>query len=160
MNCARHPDTPVAAYCRTCGKSLCETCKCEVRGVIYCEDCLANRVQAATPPGARPPGTGPHPAVAGVLAGFLPFGVGQAYNGQYARGLVYLVAFIGLIWAVTQGGPATPVVGILLGAFYFWQLIDAVRSASYLQAGLAAPDPFGIQNRLHCHQRRPDGPQP
>jgi TM2 domain-containing membrane protein YozV len=143
MNCARHSDTPVAAYCRTCGKALCETCKRDVRGVIYCEDCLASRVQAPpAQPGVRPV-SGPHPAVAGVLAGFLPFGVGQAYNGQYARGLVYLIAFIGLIWATTQG-EGEVVFGLLLGALYFWQLIDAIRSASYLQAGQPAPDPFGV----------------
>ncbi len=34
MNCAVHPDAPVAAYCRTCGKALCENCKRDVRGVI------------------------------------------------------------------------------------------------------------------------------
>jgi len=143
MNCPQHPDTPVAAYCRTCGRGLCPACQREVRGLIYCEDCLASRVQAPLLPPSGRPGSGPHPAVAGVLAGFLPFGVGQAYNGQYARGLVYLMVFIGLIWVNNNGG-VQPVFGLLIAAFYFWQLIDAIRSASCLQAGQAAPDPFGI----------------
>jgi TM2 domain-containing membrane protein YozV len=145
MNCAQHSETPAAAYCRTCGKALCEVCKRDVRGAIYCEDCLASRVQAPpAQPGLLPPGSGPHPPVAGMLAFFLPFGVAQAYNGQYARGLVYLVAFIGLLWGLTQGTGAEPVLGVLMGALYFWQLIDAARSAHYLQRGLPAPDPFGI----------------
>jgi hypothetical protein len=146
MNCAIHPEMPAAAYCRTCGKALCETCKREIRGVIYCEDCLANRVQTAAPPSvtAVPSPGGPHPAVAGVLAGFFPFGVGQAYNAQYARGFVYLVTFIGLIWAVSHSGSAAPVFGISIGAFYIFQIVDAVRSAQFLQRGLPAPDPFGL----------------
>lgn len=38
MNCAIHPEVAGTAFCRTCGKSLCEECKRDVRGVIYCED--------------------------------------------------------------------------------------------------------------------------
>jgi hypothetical protein len=70
----------------------------------------------------------------------IPFGVAQAYNGQYARGLVYLLTFVGLIWAANQNG----FFGILIAAFILWQMIDAVRSAQYIQRGLPAPDPFGI----------------
>ena len=44
MNCANHPQTPAAAYCRTCGKPLCSACTRQVMGVIYCENCLAERV--------------------------------------------------------------------------------------------------------------------
>ncbi len=151
MNCAKHPESPVAAYCRTCGKALCESCKRDVRGVIYCEDCLATRL-AGEKAGAAPAvvvttGAGsPHPGLAGVLAGFFPFGVGQAYNGQYARGFVYLIVFIALVWATDHGGPADVIFGLGLAAFWFFQLIDAVRSASALRAGLPAPDPFGIDN--------------
>ena len=74
MNCATHQQTPAVAYCRTCGKPLCENCKREVHGLIYCEDCIASRVQGA------PAGAGvvnpqaPHPGVALVL-GIIP-GVG------------------------------------------------------------------------------------
>lgn len=150
MNCAKHPEVAAAAYCRTCGRALCETCKRDVRGAIYCEDCLASRVQnpVAGPAlvGARP--SSPHPAVAGVLAGFFPVGVGQAYNGQYSRGLVYLLVFIGLIWGADHGGPFDFVFGLGIAAYYFFQLIDAVRSARQLQVGLPAPDPFGIDNLL------------
>jgi len=44
MNCANHPQSPIAAYCRTCGKPLCTNCTRPVMGVIYCENCLAERV--------------------------------------------------------------------------------------------------------------------
>jgi hypothetical protein len=146
MNCAQHADRPVAAYCRTCGKALCEPCKREIRGFIYCEDCLASRVQpAAWAPAAVPPygRGGPHPGMAFLLALLLPFGVAPVYNGLYARGLAYLVVFVALISGLCQGGSASLICGIGLAAFYFWQIIDSVRSARYLQMGLAAPDPFG-----------------
>ncbi len=150
MNCAKHPESPVAAYCRTCGKALCETCKRDVHGVIYCEDCLATRLAGQRPATAPQvvvaPAGGPHPAVAGVLAGFFPFGVGQAYNGQYARGFVYLIVFIALIWAVNHGGPAEVIFGLGIAAFWFFQLIDAVRSAHQIRSGMPVSDPFGVDN--------------
>src|SRR6185437_8929245 len=42
-----HTDAPAAAFCRTCGKALCENCKRDVMGAIYCEPCIAARLQAA-----------------------------------------------------------------------------------------------------------------
>ena len=44
MNCANHSDIAAVAFCRTCGKPLCQTCTRDVRGVIYCESCLAARL--------------------------------------------------------------------------------------------------------------------
>ena len=45
MNCATHGDTAAVAFCRTCGKPLCNQCTRDVRGVIYCEACLAARME-------------------------------------------------------------------------------------------------------------------
>ena len=105
MNCANHPQTPAVAYCRTCGKPLCNQCTRQVMGVIYCENCLAERVTGTAPPPSQfqpapgyqgpvqPVSAGPNPALAGVL-GAIPFGVGAVYNGQYAKGLAHLLIFI------------------------------------------------------------------
>jgi len=43
MNCAIHNEIAAVAFCRTCGKPLCTNCTRDVRGVIYCEACLAGR---------------------------------------------------------------------------------------------------------------------
>jgi hypothetical protein len=146
LNCAKHPEVAAAAYCRTCGRALCEACKRDVRGAIYCEDCLASRVQnPATASGLR--ASGPNPVLAGLLS-LMPFGVAQAYLGQYARGLVYLLVFIGLIWGADNAGPFDFVFGLGIAAFIFFQLFDAVRSARCLQMGQPAPDPFGLDNLL------------
>src|SRR2546426_11165488 len=107
MNCANHPDAAVAQYCRTCGKPLCANCTRAVHGVTYCESCLAARLEGVQPPqqgmdqGLKvppTPGSGPNPALAGILAGFFPFGGGAVYTRQYAKGLAPLGSFVGMVW--------------------------------------------------------------
>ena len=49
MNCATHNDTAAVAFCRTCGKPLCANCTRDVRGVVYCEPCLAARLEGHAP---------------------------------------------------------------------------------------------------------------
>jgi len=166
MNCATHNDVAAVAFCRTCGKPLCNQCTRDVRGVIYCEACLAARMEGTAPaagfvppvqtvyphagsasPGPRLPlNTGPNPAVAGILAGFFPIGVGAVYTGQYAKGLSHLVIMVLLILGVSSNLPwyVITVLGILIGFFYVYQIIDAVRSAKAIQMGEPAPDPFGL----------------
>lgn len=165
MNCANHSLNPVAAYCRTCGKPLCSSCTRQVMGVVYCENCLAARVSGtpvSTPypsgPGGAPrmqPSSGPHPGVAGILAGFFPFGVGAVYCGQYIKGLVHLVIFILLIVGQvnTNSDGMHVVLGLSIGAYYFYQLIDAIRCAKAIQLGQTAPDPFGLNTMFGPGER-------
>ncbi len=169
MNCANHAGASAVAYCRTCGKPLCSNCTRPVRGVIYCEDCLGSKMEgvpagtAGFVPGSfspaasgqipppPPPGisSGPNPAVAGILAGFFPFGVGAVYNGQYAKGLAHLGIF-GLLCAGISASDSgqSEALGIICGLgmsfFYVYQIIDAVRSARAIQVGQPAPDPYGL----------------
>jgi hypothetical protein len=172
MNCAYHADQAAVAYCRTCGKPLCANCTRPVRGVIYCEDCLGSRMASVTPaagfvqppssavpptayapaqPVAPPPTSGgPNPTVAGILAGFFPFGVGAVYTGQYAKGLAHLAIF-GLLVAgcnaasnSSHGDMLGVICGLGLAFFYVYQIVDSVRSARALQAGLTPPDPYGL----------------
>jgi len=167
MNCANHADASAVAFCRTCGKPLCANCTRDVRGVVYCEACLAARMESAMPAppaaafvpptpdptvsAARPvvtpyPTSGPNPTVAGILAGFFPFGVGAVYTSQYAKGLAHLLIFTFLIWgqtAVNSDGLHV-LLGLSMGFFYFYQIIDSVRSARAMQLGQPAPDPLGL----------------
>src|SRR5579863_8744043 len=172
MNCATHNDIAAVAFCRTCGKALCNQCTRDVRGVIYCEACLAARMEGAAPvagayiPPQTPPQTGyqqfmdqglgvkagpgpasgPNPAVAGMLAGLFPIGVGAVYTGQYAKGLSHLVIMVLLIIGMGWDLPwyVITVLAICTGFFYIYQIIDAVRSAKAIQTGEPAPDPFGL----------------
>ena len=157
MNCANHQQTPAAAYCRTCGKPLCSACTRQVMGVIYCENCLAERVTGTAPPPSQfqpapgyqgpvqPVSAGPNPALAGVL-GAIPFGVGAIYCGQYVKGLVHLGIFVFLVVAQTSNIPDYMhiILGLAIAFFVFYQIADAVRTAKAIQAGQSAPDPFGF----------------
>ena len=162
MNCATHNDVEAVAYCRTCGKALCQKCVRSVRGVIYCENCLAAKLEGVQPPaqepaagfvppapaayGNAPTGSGPNPTVAGILAGFFPMGVGAVYCGQYAKGLANLLILFGLIWGqvTTDNDGMHVILGLSIAFFYVYQIIDAVRSARAVQMGQPAPDPFGL----------------
>lgn len=163
MNCAMHTDVPATAYCRTCGKALCDQCKRDIHGVIYCQDCLASRIHdtmpaaapvagaAAVAPGQvvlAQPVTGASPALAGILAGFFPFGVGAVYNGQYAKGLVHLGIFVGLIYGADHAGPLDFVFGLSIAFYYVYQIIDAIRTAKARQYGQPLPDDLLGLNRL------------
>jgi len=147
MNCAVHNEVPAVAYCRTCGKAVCEQCKRDVRGVVYCEDCLASRVQTTLPaaaPAAPPvtaagaPSSGPNP-VAATLLGFIP-GVGAIYNGQVIKGLIHVLIFAGLV-AVSEHANFF---GAVTAFFYFYMVWDAYATAKAIQDRRPLPDPFGL----------------
>jgi hypothetical protein len=181
MNCNTHGDTAAVAFCRTCGKPLCNQCTRDVRGVIYCESCLAARMEGAPstpfvpvmPPQPPPtgyqqfmdqglgikvppgPASGPNPAVAGILAGFFPIGVGAVYTGQYAKGLSHLVIMVLLIMGESADVPwyVHMVLAILMGFFYVYQIIDSARTARAIQMGEPAPDPFGLGQMFGTGER-------
>jgi hypothetical protein len=94
--------------------------------------------------GASTASSGPNPTVAGILAGFFPFGVGAVYCSQYAKGLAHLLIFVMFIFALNHGGSWDALFGIGLTFFIVYQIIDAVRTAKALQEGLPAPDPYGL----------------
>ena len=72
-----------------------------------------------------PPGSsgGPNPTVAGILAGFFPFGVGAVYTGQYAKGLAHLAIFVLLIAGVNASDhDHSSALGVICGlgiAFFY-----------------------------------------
>jgi hypothetical protein len=82
--------------------------------------------------------------VAGILAGFFPFGVGAVYTGQYAKGLAHLLIFVGLIIGMDQGSPLDTFCAFAFAFFYVWQIIDAVRTAKAIELGQPPPDPMGL----------------
>jgi hypothetical protein len=82
--------------------------------------------------------------VAGILAGFFPFGVGAVYCSQYAKGLAHLVIFGLLVFGSDHAGSWDALFGIGIAFFYVYQIIDAVRTAHAIQANQPPPDPFGL----------------
>jgi hypothetical protein len=145
MNCAVHTQTQAVAYCRTCGKALCEDCRRDVMGAIYCEPCIAARLQGHAAPGptvAPPvpgmPGT-PRPALAGFL-GLIP-GVGAMYNGQFTKALAHVVIFVMLIIATDR---ISEIFGVLIAFFIAYMAFEAYKTAEAKRHGLPPPDPLGL----------------
>jgi hypothetical protein len=150
MNCAVHTDTPAAAFCRTCGKALCENCKRDVMGAIYCEPCIAARLQGApagpgqpvvVPVAAVP--NAPSPGVA-MLLGFIP-GVGAMYNGQFMKAFIHVVVFVLLVMAADNISDAF---GFLIAFWIFYMAFEAYKTAQAKMLGLPSPDPLGIDRLL------------
>jgi hypothetical protein len=149
MNCQNHPEISATAYCRACGKPLCDDCRHEAAGTIYCDEHVP--AQAATPPPAsgytRPPYTPPYPTppayattnVSPALAFFLGLipGVGAIYNGQYAKGLVHAVVW-GVLMSIADSNAAhglEPVFVMLVIAWWAYMALEAHRTAQRLASG-------------------------
>ena len=150
-NCANHDQVPAAAYCRTCGKPLCDSCVRTVHGVIYCEECLAARMEstgaAATPPPPRAPGA-PNPTLAAIL-GFIP-GVGAFYNGQYQKGVLHVLIFSALVSLADR----MDFFGIFVAMFFFYMVVDAYKTAQAKERGEPVPDFLGF-GRMFGNAEKP-----
>lgn len=144
MNCLNHPDMPAVAYCRNCGKPVCQACQRVALGTIFCaEHAPTDSAASSTPPAGNyvpPAATGTSPGLAFVL-GLIP-GVGAIYNGQYAKGVVHGVIFgmlISIISSNTLHG-MEPLMGLLLSVFYFYMPFEAYHTARKRQLGLAVDE--------------------
>lgn len=140
MNCATHPETPATAYCRSCGKPLCDLCKRVSAGTIFCEEHAPNASQAApysqpayTPPAVADPSSSPGLA---LFLGFIP-GVGAIYNGQYAKGLIHAIIFGMLVSIVSSNyvGALEPLFGIMIAVWVFYMVLEAYHTARKRRAG-------------------------
>jgi hypothetical protein len=133
---------------------LCTACQRNVNGVVFCEPCLAARLQdPVAAQGAKPTsqvileqGLGlknvrnPNAVLAAILA-LIP-GVGAMYNGQFLKGLIYAGIYALLIGMIDHGGGVF--VPIVLTAFIAFMIFDAYHAAKAIAAGLPVPDPLGL----------------
>jgi hypothetical protein len=165
MNCTNHPEVTASAFCRACGKAMCQECQRPAMGSIYCAEHLpvtSNPSFSTPPPPPRPdPGgyasspysapaasaplppyeTGAHPALALIL-GFIP-GVGAIYNGQYAKGLIHAVVFGLLVSIVSSSrGPGTliPLFSLLIAAWVFYMAFEAFHTARKRRYGVSVEE--------------------
>jgi len=172
MNCFNHSDTPAVAYCRACGKALCNDCKRTAQGTIFCDEhapaaavegavrqAIVDRMaQTAAAAAAPPPAAGSiatndvSPGLA-CLLGFIP-GVGAIYNGQYAKGLVHAIIF-GLLVSITSSpgtaGDLEPLFGIMIGVWVMYMALEAYHTARKRRAGEPVDEFSSI---LDVHGRR------
>ena len=178
MNCANHPDAPAIGYCRECGKPLCEVCRREAGGTVYCEEHspVAARPPVPPPPPPSPytaPYTAPPPSQTrppvvdpgaspglAFLLGFIP-GVGAIYNGQYVKGLIHVVV-MGLLISITSNeemsGNLQPLFGMMIGAWVFYMAFEAYHTAKKRQMGEPVDEFSSIIPRHGQHSRFPLAP--
>jgi TM2 domain-containing membrane protein YozV len=154
MNCQNHPDIPATAYCRSCGKAVCEQCRRDANGTVFCEEHTPAPGPSRTPP--PPPDPRPryqHPDVSPGLAlglGFIP-GVGAIYNGQYAKGLVHAVIF-GIIISILDSNieGVSVIFSFVLTAWVFYMAFEAYHTARRRRNGEPVDEYSGLlsfQNR-------------
>jgi cell wall-active antibiotic response 4TMS protein YvqF len=144
MKCATHSEVDSVAFCGQCGRALCAECKHDVKGMVYCENCLAARMQMGSSlPPLLGPGGGPQPGIA-LLLGFIP-GVGAIYNGQILKAMVQVLIFGSLI-AISDkvGGPMDTIFGLGAAAFYFYMVIDSYQTARRKLLGQPAEEWLGL----------------
>lgn len=155
-------------FCQDCGTPLTRQTARMVGTGVFCEPCLAARVGATGPnysatsnasageyttvpnsgpaagaTGAVPPPpvvpleSSPRPGVAGFLS-IIP-GVGTMYNGQYAKGIAYL-----LIICVLDSLGKNGIFGLAAAVVWIYQIVDAYQTAKAMQEGRPLPNPFGL----------------
>ncbi|MFL6465913.1 MAG: B-box zinc finger protein [Bryobacteraceae bacterium] len=174
MNCYQHPEALATAYCRSCGRPLCEACQRPAEGTVFCPE------HAPVASGYGQAGQGAfdpsNPYTGGTAAlnntgfrtspglafalGWIP-GVGAIYNGQYIKGLVHAVIFGLLVSLVdSNGGSASgPFLGIMLTAFIFYMAFEAYHTAKKRQMGVPVTEWSSLAaSQPRIYSRAPIGP--
>jgi LiaI-LiaF-like transmembrane region/B-box zinc finger len=188
MNCANHPEAPAIGYCRECGKPLCEACRRDANGTIYCDEHSPHAAYTPPPPPAPEPpppaspytapeptpysapytapqptrpqytDTGASPGLA-FLLGFIP-GVGAVYNGQYVKGLIHVV-ILGLLIGIVSSeetGNLQPLFGMMIAVWVFYMAFEAYHTAKRRQRGEPVDEFSSIVPRHGQHSRFPLAP--
>jgi Domain of unknown function (DUF5668)/B-box zinc finger len=135
MNCQNHPESPATAYCRTCGMPVCDACRRDAFGTVYCAEHAPAPAAAAAPPppmtdagfAPPPPGYAPPPAPEPPRVGFV---VGhQAYPiparpGSVSPALAFFLGLIPGVGAIYNGQYAKGIVHGLV-----WGLLMSIASS-------------------------------
>lgn len=172
MNCQNHPDIPATAYCRACGKPVCDSCRRDAYGTVYCEEHVPAQAAASAPPSfAAPPPNPPYSApvppppgygrtdVSPALAFFLGLipGVGAIYNGQYAKGLVHAIVW-GVLMSIASSDRThglEPVFVMLVIAWWAYMALEAHHTAHRLQRGEPVDEYSSLLNLRGGSHRAP-----
>jgi hypothetical protein len=132
MNCTYHAELPNAAFCIRCGHALCKDCVRNVRGSVYCDECIADAIEGKTSAGPLRPVkeeklVNTHPGAAFVL-GLIP-GVGAIYNGEFVKAAIHVLIFGTLVSLHDLSTVGKPLLGLMTAAFYFYMPFEAYYTA-------------------------------
>jgi cell wall-active antibiotic response 4TMS protein YvqF len=134
MNCANHPEAQNVAFCIRCGRALCNECVRNVKGSVYCENCLAELVSAKASSSNTTATASSNESVVGTspgtafALGLIP-GVGAIYNGEFVKAAIHLLIFGTLITIQDQTPFADALFGLLIFGFYMYMPFEAYYTA-------------------------------
>ena len=93
MKCVNHTDRDAVGVCNFCTKSVCSECVVNLKGEIYCKECVAIKMGTAKKEEHSP-------ALAAILS-FIIAGLGQMYNGQVWKGLfIFITSLLFIPWII------------------------------------------------------------
>lgn len=142
--------SPVAAYCRACGKGLTADAVTSYQDTVYCAEHLPRVTTSAT---STPPDPPPYGGVRGpsvkdpntspglaFLLGLIP-GVGAIYNGQYGKGFVH-VLIAGLLFSLagSESGAMEPLFQLFVPVWFFYMAFEAYHTAKKRMIGEAVDE--------------------
>lgn len=87
-------------------------------------------------------------------------GVGAVYNGQYAKGLIHVIA-VGVLIGIIDSGEARgfePLFGLILAGFWFYMAFEAYHTAKRRRLGQPLDEFSGFGPRGEQPSRFPIGP--
>ncbi len=129
MKCSYHPEVDAVRYCTSCGRPLCDICTHDIKGTIYCQDCLARGVEM-TARAEKEQGSKER-ARRAALFSLIP-GIGAVYNGQYTKAIAHFAVFAALS---IMSDAVHGVFGLAAFSFYIFMIIDSYRSGEELARG-------------------------
>ncbi len=157
------PSSPVIGFCRATGKALTADEATYVNGILYSKEAAENLKIAPDPaspytaPLPKPyPQNDVSPGWAFVL-GLIP-GVGAIYNQQYAKGLIHIIVFAGLISMLERGGNYSVLLAFMLAGWYFYMPFEAYHTAQKRQRGESVDEMTGLLNLPPGVKKLPIGP--
>ena len=110
-----------------------------------------NVMNAGIPPALANAPRRKSPALAAILSA-LP-GVGQVYVGYYQQGFLHILVFGAVIVALSANSYALrhlePLLGLFLAFFWFYNVVDAYRRASFYNHALAGLGAAEIPDTMH-----------
>ncbi|MFA5271802.1 MAG: hypothetical protein WC412_05635 [Candidatus Omnitrophota bacterium] len=93
MNCINHPDKEAKGACNLCANAICSDCAVELKGEIYCKNCLSLKTGETKKV--------EHSSALAAILSFIIAGLGQVYNGQVWKGLlIFLTSWLIFPWIV------------------------------------------------------------
>ena len=123
MYCAYHPNAESKDRCTTCSKFLCTDCAHQIKGKVFCQDCLVRGAEwAAAVKELRVPADAPKRA---ALCALIP-GMGAVYNNEYIKAITHFAVFAAL---VTMADRIHGVFGLGSFVFLIFTVFDSYRSA-------------------------------